>query len=1355
MTARWTLERAGIVNVYQYGHETLAFAGGRLLLRGVNGSGKSTAMNMLLPFLLDGDTRRIDAAGEQAGVLRSWMLSGRDDQQPIGYLWVEFSRRTTGGGPSAGPADYVACGCGIKANRSTDVVNTWWFVTSRRPDIDFTLVEDRRPLSAESLRVVLGTDPVYRHDQRAAYRGEVRRRLFGGADLDQHIRLLHVVRNPRVGDRIDVDLPLYLHDALPQLSEAALEDAAQPLDDLEEHRRNVEELQRTVDALDALGTVYASYARTELRRRASEAEAAVRDAQRAHRARRQSDLQAARSGELLARAADDIVRLDADEQRISSELQALRDSPAYRQGQELNELRDRVNDLAGAVARAAEQLARRASALTSARGDLEAGVGTAEDDWVALSGKLGELATVIVGAGLACAALPVPTIVTDREDPNLPAAPLEREPVDRGLEAVRVATQQRRDEVRQLAGLLDAVDAAERRVAGAAEARDDARREAEERAAVRDAARQALEAEVANWRRLLASWLEALEQHVDEHRVTITLDRPDIETDLLTRRDEVVGSLGQLAGKAVAYHERAVARLEERRIAGRQAVDEANRLLAELEGTLLPLPPSLYWQADGRSKGPADRGRLAFAELVDFHPSVPAAARAGLEAALEAAGVLAAEVLGDGSLTLASGELFVGAGRPVPTALSSLLTVTVAEEHAGRVAPEAVARVLDGISVDPADLDGPDGVTVVTTDGRFRTGVLRGRHEKPEAEHVGDAARRAALERCRAEARAHRDTTVAELVGIEEGLAQAVVGADEASGLRAGVPAAAPVTEALLSVRLAENEATRVSEKGARCQEALERAEVAHAAAIDSSRRSAATYSLPVDRRQLNEVAERLEDTVRLVDQAGNLAGALERSVRAWDAAGRRWRKAAEDEQQAGRDHAAAVGDHAAAATRLATLEDAMGADYEEVLVLVDAADRSLRSTSAALKEARDLHGRRREALAVANKEAETAAERLEQTSKLAVAHLEQLRRTAQVPGLLEAASPTRAALPPVDETPEGVGVLAAALLELVPEPERSEVTAESVRQSLRQRRDTLGAGWDAEDRQADETLPVAVEVNGPEGRMPLARAIGFVGGRLAENLALLTSEQEGALRNLLQGLVAREVSEKMHAAGGLVDRINVRLDAVTTSHGIGVKLRWRRRRDLEPELGEMLDLLAKPPDLRTPDQDGALRVALSARLDEARRDSPEAPYRDLIGRVLDYREWHELTVLVRRPGHSDERLTRRTALSEGEKKIVSYLPLFAAVAASYDSLTEVAPDAPRFVLLDDAFAKVSEDNHPKLFGLLVDLDLDFVATSERLWGTHATVPELAITEVIRDADLGVIVLEHSRWDGAARTELS
>jgi hypothetical protein len=80
------------------------------------------------------------------------------------------------------------------------------------------------------------------------------------------------------------------------------------------------------------------------------------------------------------------------------------------------------------------------------------------------------------------------------------------------------------------------------------------------------------------------------------------------------------------------------------------------------------------------------------------------------------------------------------------------------------------------------------------------------------------------------------------------------------------------------------------------------------------------------------------------------------------------------------------------------------------------------------------------------------------------------------------------------------------------------------------------------------------------------------------------------------------------------------------------------------------------------------------------------------------------------------------------------------------------APHAPRFVLLDDAFPKIDVRTHPLLFGLLVDLDLDFVITSERLWGTHVTVPQLAIYEALRSpGDRGIAQYQH-RWDGRQLT---
>jgi hypothetical protein len=157
--------------------------------------------------------------------------------------------------------------------------------------------------------------------------------------------------------------------------------------------------------------------------------------------------------------------------------------------------------------------------------------------------------------------------------------------------------------------------------------------------------------------------------------------------------------------------------------------------------------------------------------------------------------------------------------------------------------------------------------------------------------------------------------------------------------------------------------------------------------------------------------------------------------------------------------------------------------------------------------------------------------------------------------------------------------------------------------------------------------------------------------------------------------------------------------------------------------------------------------------VEEARRQAPDAAYRDVIAGVLDYRSWHELKIYVRRPGRADELLRRRTTLSEGEKKLVTYLPMAAAAAASAAAHDPHGAGAPRLILLDDAFAKVSEDNHERLFGLLIALDLDFVVTSERLFGTHATVPALSIVEVLRDPDLRTIALVHYHWDGRRRTE--
>jgi len=94
------------------------------------------------------------------------------------------------------------------------------------------------------------------------YRTEIARRFYGGADPAGYFALLHQVRNPRVGDRIDADLPRRLQEALPPVPEDAVADAAKPLEDLDDHRRSVVALEQTDRALrsvlDPIGTMRAA-----------------------------------------------------------------------------------------------------------------------------------------------------------------------------------------------------------------------------------------------------------------------------------------------------------------------------------------------------------------------------------------------------------------------------------------------------------------------------------------------------------------------------------------------------------------------------------------------------------------------------------------------------------------------------------------------------------------------------------------------------------------------------------------------------------------------------------------------------------------------------------------------------------------------------------------------------------------------------------------------------------------------------------------------------------------------------------------------------------------------------------------
>jgi uncharacterized protein (TIGR02680 family) len=462
-------------------------------------------------------------------------------------------------------------------------------------------------------------------------------------------------------------------------------------------------------------------------------------------------------------------------------------------------------------------------------------------------------------------------------------------------------------------------------------------------------------------------------------------------------------------------------------------------------------------------------------------------------------------------------------------------------------------------------------------------------------------------------------------------------------------------------------------------------------------------------------------------------------------------------------DYAEPLGRLEAARRTVRALGEALGATEQQVLARgseakrrLDAVGRQLPRARRDLAEVHDLRVRaeedervRRETLAAQEAEVLACGRRL--------------RTALSLPGVLRGAGldadADEGALKSPDPVHHDVGERIAVLRLLVDavcrglDAERRDVSDTTLLDRHTELRDQLSGGYDATMEEQDGIkLCRLVDDHGPHD-------IAAVGERIAAEAAeardRLTEREREVFQRFLTGELGDHLSSQVLAAGALVAALNTTLATVRTSHGLGVILDWKLAEGVEVDVKAAVDLLRSPSGLRTREQSEQLRDVLQRRIEDARRADPAAGYAAHLRTALDYRDWFTFTPWVvndAAPG-SRRKLSGRTGLSQGEQRVLSYLVLFAAAAAHFTSLADAAPHAPRLILLDDAFAKVDEPTHARLGRILVDLDLDldFVLTSERLIGNWPDVPSLHIYECLRDPHVRGVATLHYTWNGRQR----
>lgn len=1353
LATRFRLNRAGIRNVWQYDNAMFDFADGRLLLRGKNGAGKSKALEMLLPFLLDGNTRYLDAVGQAHRTTWAWLMTdGRGPGNHVGYVWLEL-HAVAGDGSDR----YLTLGCGIKVSTSTQRPDLWFFITDQRVGDDLPLAAGVSPWTADKLRDAVGADNVF---DATGYKHRVRSLLFGGVDESRYenlLYLLHRLRQPNIGDRIDNnELPKLLAESLPPIDADTLDDVAQNLDDLDDIRDQVRRASETAAAVGEFLANYTGYARTQLRARAAAVTAACDTLaeRRRYAADAEGELNKAKTERGKAETAERrlIEQLDGAKNEIAS----ITASQAYKSLAELDDRRRLVDqsrksaeaqDEGAAKARrrehaaveearrAADAAATAATRVANARADLARALRDAGID----GGLLGDDPTVTVKQDAELSE----TVCTTSGDESVtrPAVPAVRATggadADSAFTALsQVTTAARRATEAVLKKGRDAAQAAAD--ARTAQTRADELEEAlgraadyvnETRTGVESAVTEFV-TELGAWR-ALASETSPADQAAFAHLRDVDAAQLDGET-ARTLLDDIRRRLSDASARAATEVGLARAAFEGLTAQRGELVERRNTVEAQ------PVidPPGPAYRHPGRAGAPL------FA-LIDFRDDVADDTRAHVEAALEASGLLTGWVTPDGHVTTDGNDIWISADSAAP-ATQTLAMLCVAATASDAVPREIVDQVLSTIAVDD-----PEHTTAVGTDGSWRLGALHGRWSKPAAEFVGAGARAA-----------HRQRLLDELDRQIADADHAIEVAEDALDSREAhrraidsLPAQLPTESGIVTA-----EAQRVGAESRHTQARTEyavadrRAGELRETAVRAERefRSAATDAhLPAD---ISTLDARLTDLARipsLIAEARQGHGRLADALESWRAVAHRCRVEADDRRDAEERAATAIGEHEDAKQAYATLEVAVGSSGDEIRARLNDAQDRLQSAEGRLPKARTRHHKAIGDVATAEKTLEHRAAAVVDASSAVDGSVASLRRVLTIEGFARAAfgEDTAAVLDEVDAAAE-----ADRLANLVARRAHGAgVTDNTILSRYEDLVHNLPGGLDVSPSEQHGVKLFAL--HDADGAHPVAVIAEQLIAEAADAESRLTVREQEVFQRFLLGNLGDSLRHHMQEAGELIRNMNAVLASVRTSHGLGVRLDWTLREDVSSPTATAKELLQIAGEIRSAAQNEELHRALQDLIDAARVKDESAGYRALLEDALDYRRWHSFTVRVIDDANPSRRQTLgpKAKLSQGEQRVLAYLTLFSAAAAQFTTIAQAGPDSPRLILLDDAFAKVDEPTHGRLLELLVELDLDFIVTSERLWGMFPGVPSLAIYECLRDPHTPGVATVEFRWDGHER----
>lgn len=1299
-TRRWCVAGAGLHNVWNFGDLELPAATGRLLLRGPNGTGKTTALESLAPYLLDLNAQRLSAGKGRTTSLSSLMREGGDGKRRHGYAWLTLAH------PDEGRWSF-----GVRIQYSEGAsppVSVIPFAVPGRPLHELKLYgPGKAAVSFDQFKesVVACGGHVFVDED--AYVGHLATHVFGTpnhelvGDLAARLRR---VRNPALlGDLSVQEAAVALRESLPGVDEAIIKATADALAESATTRETFQRDTEVAETLEDFRSVWSAHVTEVVTALHESAKLAVREVKRQQAAVKQKTIDVATAAANATRAKEEVEQLDSNIAQVKSEVAALEKRPEYLQAPQLRELKDASVARRHAATAAAKAMRTTADAVSAEAESLTRELHNIGEDLKEVQAQLKGTEAAANEGGVpllryAAKARPAIRAGSTVADPgqeiivHTDASKL-REVAGGWRDLATKRRQQAEQAHLAIADHQPVLLLKNTATAKSAEARSAAeladREGAKAKAAELDArvAAAGLRGEVDQWAERQSELLNALGEspwgedeleQLQSAEPAILLNRGETWADFVSARAE------SLAANLRSHAREAASKAQSLRAEASELRRQATKLR---DGQLLPFPRPA-WAGPGNDD-------LALGAALDWQPAFDdPRAQALLEAALAASGLLGAMLEERGASTA------TWAVEPTGPVHELNLSQLVAVDASHPLAATAQA-VLSRVRLVSNAAEAVAGGLCIGRDGTFTAGVLRGRAPNSEApaSYVGTRQRKAA-------AIARAEVLEAQAGELEAKATESEAAATELEGRATKMSTDARSFPSREALRIAETRRAEIAKTAAEARSASLRASAAevdaqqaHQQAHDAWTVRTRAAGLPPDVEalaRLRDDGERVAELLAgLATRVGErLAERLERATSTYSRERIAERLAA--------DQATAQEAHSAASDlehQVKVLEETVGVAIAEIVARRTEALSRLTDLQRRLSPSRDAE---REAVRVhaAEQQALTDAERrlredLEpHSAKCAGA----LRAVITAPGVQEAIL----GVAPVDDGPGLLSQIEGAL------KGRKTATRKTLMDRYDQARAHVAGTWSIDLGDPRGDLITFVLTYGGIAYTPIDAATYAEKLKQRAQQALAASEEQ-ALREFVIGRLPTAIGTAWTRLKDWEHEVNRKMRSASASSGVGVQVRLPPKQDLPAATQHVFNLSCDVSDAeRTPEQQRQLGHWLHTLIGAADAETMA----DRVAAAVDIRAWVDVVYEVTRPDGKTQRLGPRTGLSTGERRLVFLAPMIAAVAAAYDRL---GPKVPRLLTLDEVPVEVDERGREGLARYIADLDLDLICTSY-LW---------------------------------------